>query len=497
MNILQSLKNKFTGKGPRTVVNSRYEPETWTEWLDVDRVGMAIRAARGGSVQALFALYRDIVVTDSHIQTELFKRKLAVLGEPFSLNAYDKKVTADKVASDYCETSIYELKSSWRVACGHILDGVLWPVSVVEKVYRADGGRFILSQLIPVPHHLLDFSEGRLMIRDTGPDGEPLDTLHEPDPESYIVHRGHLLTVPDNYGGPMRSLIYWWLASMMSRDWWARFLDRYGMPFLVGKYEAGNNTDRNVLMGAFSASKKLFGLAVSKNTEVEIIEAARSGADCYDRFIAVCNREKSKLILGQTLSAQTDATGQGSGVADLQAEVRDDIRRFDASLLGETIRDQLLTQMCRLGNLSGSIPYIVWGSDRPEEIKATADLLVSFNNAGLELDDAGIEVLTERSGLSLRRKAQPSGMFTLAAKSDGHLQQVDALSSDRSAGLSRALRGFPADAARIIRESSTAAECIERLEALYADAAPRKAAAIIEDAMAIHAALALSKSKGS
>lgn len=504
MKLIGAIQKKLSSLTRRiTVVDGRFEPESWTEWLDVDRVGMAIRAARGGSVQLLFALYRDIVLTDSHIQAEMFKRKLAVLGDPFSFTPYDKDQPADVAAASLCESMVYDLRGSWRVACGHLLDSVLWPVAVVEKLYRPEGGIFRLSELIPVPHHLLDFSTGRLMIRDTDDDGQPLDTLHCPIEERYIVHRGHLLTTPDNYGGPMRSLIYWWLGSMMSRDWWARFLDRYGMPFLVGKYEPGNTSDRNILMGAFSAANKVFGLAISKNTEVEVIEAQRTGADCFNVFVGMCNREKSKLILGQTLSAQTDATGMGSGVADLQSNVRDDIRTFDGALLAETLRWQLFEQAIRLAGQSGEAPTLMWGAETAGDLKVTADLLASFNQAGIEVDDPGIEVLSERSGIPLRRRAgapaysQP--FMTMQAEAtqqaSNPISQSDDIAASRSAALSHALRSFPAEVARIIRESRSAAECMERIEALYANHDHRPAAHILEDALALHAAIAISEAR--
>ena len=294
------------------------QPESWMELLDADRVAYIIRAARGGSVDQLFALYRDIVIADNHIQVELHKRKLAVLGEVCRYIPLDKAIPADVEAAAYVE-SICQAGPFWITALSHLLDAVLWPVAVAEKIYQSSGAAgYRLENIIPVPPYLLDFSSGRLRIKATDPDGSVRGELIEPDPSRYIIHRGHLLSAPDNYGGPMRSLIYWHLGSAMNRDWWIRFLDRYGMPFVVGKFEAGNTTDRNILLAAFSAAKKVFGLAVSSQTQIEVVEASKSGADAFEKFHTICQREKSKTILGQTLSVDSQATGMGSGVADLQ-----------------------------------------------------------------------------------------------------------------------------------------------------------------------------------
>jgi phage gp29-like protein len=388
---------------PLTVVNGRFEPDSMIDWMDVDRVGYVLRSAKGGAVQPLFALYRDILLTDAHLQAEMSKRKLAVLGEQMRVLPYDKTDPADVEAAQACETAIYGCKT-WATACAHLLDATLWPVSLVEKVYAPSSGGYDLIELVPVPYHLMEFDSGHLKIRDCAPDGQPLTTQHDADAARYIVHRGHLLSTPDNYGGPMRSLVYWWLASTMSRDWWLRFLDRYGMPFMVGHYSPGDSLDRNLILGAFAAANKLYGLAVSTETQVEMIEASKAGADAYERFLAICQREKSKLILGQTLSAQTDPTGLGSGVATLQADVREDLRKNDAKMLATTLRDQLLTQFCEINGMPGRPPIITWGSVSAADLQAKANLVVAYSQAGLEPDDNAVESLSEESGISLRRK---------------------------------------------------------------------------------------------
>jgi len=206
----------------------------------------------------------------------------------------------------------------------------------------------------------------------------------------------------------MRSLIYWWLASVANRDWWVRFLDRFGIPFMVGKYTSGATEDRNILLAAMSQSTRTFGIAISRDTEMELLEATKTGADVLGTFMSVAQKEKSKLIVGQTLSATADATGMGSGVADLQSDVREDIRKHDGSMLAETIRDQLLVQLCAINRLPGRAPYIMFGKASNAEIKATTDALAAATAAGLEPDDDALEPLSETIGFTLRRSSRQS-----------------------------------------------------------------------------------------
>jgi phage gp29-like protein len=401
---------------PETITTLRTEPPSIAQHLDVDRVFHVTQAAESGHVRELFSLYRDVIISDSHTQGEIAKRKLAVMGDRWTIHAWDKKQEADKKAADAIEDLIHNCRT-WKVACIHLLDATLYPVAVVEKVFRPAAAGYQLQTLVPVPHHLLDYSSGRMMISDVDPQsGTILSTSREPDPERYIIHRGHLLTTPDNWGGPMRSILYWWLLGNMSRDWWARFLDRYGSPFIVGHYPTGDDKSRNVLRNAFSLATKLGGLVVTDKTRVEIQQAATaSTGDAYDKFITVCNREKSKLILGQTLSADSQPTGLGSGVANMQEGVRQDIRMWDAASLSDTLRLQLFSQYLQINGSNATTPTITWGSISNAELKGKADLLASLKQAGLRPTDDEIGILSEEIGMSLERDPSPTGRPLLDA----------------------------------------------------------------------------------
>lgn len=400
-----------------TLVSLRHEPSAVARGMDVDTVHSTLRSAESGDVRNLMCLYREVILSDSHLQTEFAKRKLAVLGDAMSFHPYDKKSADDQASADFIESTVSNC-SSWITACAHLLDSVLYPLSLVEKVYApvsslpaAGAPRFAVKELVPVPHHLLDFTSGRLKVYDVEPrTGQIMSTSHDPDPSRYIIHRAHLLSTPDNWGGPMRSVLFWWLLSTMDREWWARFLDRYGSPFLVGTYDRGDDESRTVLQQAFSLATKIGGLVITRGTEIEIQQAAASNTgEAYEKFLTICQREKSKAVLGGTLSAEAQATGLGSGVSEQQETVRDDIRKFDAARLADTLKQHLFRQMLHINNHRGAVPGVVWGSDSQSEIRATVELLKSLKDADLDLTDDAIAVLSERLGLSLQRKQSGGG----------------------------------------------------------------------------------------
>ncbi len=467
--------------------------------LDVTGLHTAMRSAESGDVRQLFAIYRDTVLADNHVQSEFGKRKLAIIGDTFSILPADKNRPQDKEAAATIEHMV-ESVPGWNLAISHLMDSVLWPVSVVEKIYRPAGSGFHLAALIPVPHELLDFQARRLRIHETDSAGRPIHSFHDPDPERYIIHRNHLLTTPDHWGGPMRSILFWWLLGAMDRDWWARYLDRYGSPFLVGKYSQADDESRSMLERAFSLAVKIGGLVISEDTSVDIQQAStQSAGEAFELFYTISRREISKLIVGQTLSAESQSTGLGSGVASAHAEVRDDYRKFDAKILGETLRDQVFKPFLAYNGIHAGIPKISWGSVSASEAKATGELLVSISTAGLRVADTGLDALSDRIGLPIERSASANPQLTLpqafsilsASLPASRLARADAaldsIAREGSADLARAFRGRLAPIRQIILDSTGPDDLQRRLES-FQSAEPGRAALLIEEALMAYAA---------
>ncbi|WP_043585292.1 phage portal protein family protein [Geminisphaera colitermitum] len=470
--------------------------------VDMDRVASILRDAEGGDCRGLFALYRDIVASHSHLQGRFSERKEAVTGDTLSIQPADKKNPDDQFAAKVIESQIGNLPN-WETACLHLLDSTLYPVAVVEKIFRMSttviGGRplrYEVASLVPVPHDLLDFSDGTLRIRDTDDQGTPLSTSHVADGASYIIHRGHSLTMPDNWGGPLRSLVFWWLFGTMGREWWARFLDKYGTPFMVGKYDQADDATRSIMERAFSLATKPGGLVVSRGTEVEIKQAAASDAgSAFETFHRVANAEISKLILGQTLSSDASATGMNSGVAAAQDGIRQDKRMSDARRLGTTLRFQLFVDILRYNGLAGREPVATWGSISVAEMKATADWLTSLKTAGLRVQDAGLETLSERFGMPIERDLAPEpvgggGFFPMSVRmhrANGPHSQVhqanDAILRTGAARLAQALGKTYAPLEALIATSTSPDDLMRKVETYCATLDPVSAADILEQSL--------------
>jgi phage gp29-like protein len=394
--------------GQVTVDTAIRQPVAAAPWLTVERLHAAIDASvQNGDTRDLFVIYRDFVLADSHVQAEFTKRKLALMGDKLSVipGRKNSALAADAASS---VSSIIRNCTGWTRGLSHLLDAALLPASVCECVFALQKGRYGLVAQVPVPHHLLDWSSGSLCIRDQTPDGSVLGTSHPAAAPRYIVHQSYLLSGSPCLGGPMRALLFWTLFASMSRDWWIRFLDRFGSPFIVAKHDEGDESARALLTRALSQAQRLFGLVVSRNVEVTLHDASKSGADAYKTMIDTAHAEQSKLILGQTLSATPSPTGLGSSVADLQSAVRDDVREWDAQALSSTLHAGIVVPLCDWWNIpEEDRPVLSWGAASARTSRERIAALKELRSAGLTVSDASLSDLSEQIGLQIVRDPLP------------------------------------------------------------------------------------------
>ena len=390
------------------VEDSRGTPESIANQMDAGSIANAIASAESGYVEELWNLYDSILSGDSWIQSMLSQRKLAVLCDVIKADPDDPKSEADVQAASFVQAQIKHLRRFRMGALSHLMDGVLRPVSLCEMVFRADvdhPGKFKLDRIVPVPHYCQDFRNGFLQIRKQDPqNGRATNELYAAEPLRHICHRGHLLTQPDCWGGPMRSLVFLWLLKTCNREWWARSLERWGSPIPLGKYPSGDMKAKLALQQAFSKFYRIGGLTVSDNTTVELIAGAAAGDGTpWEKLQSWAERQITIAILGQELSTGAQPTGMGSGVADLQGTVRDDITLMDNMALSETLTTDFASAICSVNNFPGSCHIVIGSGTNLRKAASLADILFKLYNAGIEADDDAIESLSAMIGLLLRR----------------------------------------------------------------------------------------------
>lgn len=371
--------------------------------LTADDVYDAIQLAEAGDTTRLMPLYDQMVNENSHLQTEFTKRKLSVLGDRLSVLPATED-PADVAAAKWVEQALGDCPSLLDAEIA-LMDSTLYPVSVCQMwhVPGTNGRRYdvCLSRVDP---ELFDFSKGDFRIWDTA-NGMKMGSSHPVAEGDYVVHRGHLLTSPDCYGGPMRSLMGWHLLANATPEWWGRFLERLGAPFLVGHISNDDDGERDKVEAAFSQALRLFGIVVSEGTRIEMLQAQSSQTgEAHQMLHDKSCREISKLIIGQTSSSDVQSTGSLGNSNEAHSQVRSDYRDWDDFRLCETLLRQVVIPLMRINGVLGRPPLIQHGAPDSKEADLSADILRSLSTAGLELTDDGVGLLSKRIGLPLQRK---------------------------------------------------------------------------------------------
>jgi phage gp29-like protein len=300
------------------------------------RLAALLEAAERGQLQAQADLGDDMEERDAHLHAELGKRRRAVLSVEQQIQPPLNATPAEKRAADFVAEIFDGLDIDELILS--LGDAILKGYAAVEidwgKVGNTRTPAFTLQpqrwfQLPPNNPYSND-----LRLRDGTAEGEELI------PGGWLVHIHRARPGYLARSALVRVLSWPYLFRIYSARDFAEFLEVYGLPIITGRYPPGaSDREKLTLLKAVTSIGHAARGILPQGMDVEINDAASAGAagDPFLRMMDWAERSESKAILGQTLSAEAKATGMGSGVADLQAEVRDDILRSDARQLGHTI----------------------------------------------------------------------------------------------------------------------------------------------------------------
>lgn len=190
----------------------------------------------------------------------------------------------------------------------------------------------------------------------------------------------HLLTqckptFRNPYGEALFSRLYWLnFFKQSSFKFWAKFVERFGNPLLVGKSQGDNEAMKNALLSAHALSV----MAINNLDSIEILSANGSnGAAAFDGFDKKLERSIQKLILGQTLTSGTDNTGS-QALGKVHLEVQQDKVDADIRMITPTIQT-MIDALCEI-NQWKKHKIIIGEVKSLESDKADRD--VKLKNAG-------------------------------------------------------------------------------------------------------------------
>jgi Protein of unknown function (DUF935) len=403
--------------------------------LDIQRLQQAFRAAEWGQCWYEFALIRDMGINFPHYQAELFKRKMAILGEPISILPAQVGDKDSELAAEVIREAIDAIEN-WQEGMSHLLECASLPICAAEKLFAPVTEsprkfkhlkRYFLRKIQPIDPNLLCFeapyrpnagvngfnaSDWQPWLRfyavsEMGGVVRSLEKAYKPDPSQHIIMTscGTPPTTPPNWGGVARSCLIMWLLSTVGRDWWAKAMQRYNRPVPVISVDGNNALLLNTVRQFLLEADDIGGLILpEKGTATWSPSMTGSTADAHEKWQMFCQGEVSKMLVGQVTSARPSKGGLNSGESKQAETVRGDIKAHDSVHVSGVLNRQVFRQILDLnGYFDLPVPRISFGSVPASEFKQQAGAYRELFGAGLRPTEDAVQVLSEKWGVQLER----------------------------------------------------------------------------------------------
>lgn len=352
-----------------TEVANRLRDPFEVNYMGVLRTNDPLLLEKGGGGSQAFELYRDLK-RDGKVYSGLQKRKLAIIGKPWQVEALEKSSTAE---ADVATVTAMLKRIGFDALTEQLLDALLagfvpgeivWtlrdnlvtPARVIKRAQR----RFVYVQENEnTPPALRLLTKSNMLTGETLPD------------RKFLVHRFN--PEDDNpYGTGLGLQLYW--PVFFKRKGilaWNKLNDRFGSPTPWGKYpKNATPQEKGTLFDALRAMSNDGVIMTPEGMNLELIESKLTGSITTQQ--ALCEYMDDwimEILLGQS------PRGKGGGAVAAASNEREDVRvelsQADSDLLSETLNSTLLAWFCDYNGLTPCGVYRV--IKKPEDMKAASE----------------------------------------------------------------------------------------------------------------------------
>ena len=279
-----------------------------------------LRAAPGG-----IDAYKRLL-TDDQVYATYQQRRRAITSREWSVEPGGPR-RADRRAADWLKETLMHV--GWDRVVERMHFGVFYGYAVAELMYGRDGRYVALDQIRVRDRKRFRFDRDGL-LRLITPTDRTRGELMPPRKFWYFSTGGD--HDDDPYGMGLAHYLYWpvWFKRNGVK-FWLIFLEKFGAPTPVGKYEPGtSDPEKRKLLQGLAALTADAGMIYPKTMEVELLEASRSGRAGYELLYDKMNEAISKVNLSQTMT-----TDQGSSEAQARVheEVAETVQKSDSGLI--------------------------------------------------------------------------------------------------------------------------------------------------------------------
>ncbi|MCK9282261.1 MAG: DUF935 domain-containing protein [Melioribacteraceae bacterium] len=251
-----------------------------------------------------YTILRD-VMNDPHVMAAVQQRKMQVLQMGWELEYDFSPKIKNEVAQFLDELEIQRIISS-------LLDSLFFGFSVSEIYWKIINKKFVPVDLIDKPQDYFLFdNDNKLKLRPFASGiyhfGSGIDL-----PDYKFILSQNKPTFDNPYGEKLLSRCYWNVSFKRSViEYWQLLTERYGVPFLVGRYPAAaSEEEKNSMLDQLYSMIENNIALLKEGNQVEFLSNSKNDVGgLFDHLINFHNREISKAILSVTATVEVQQYG--------------------------------------------------------------------------------------------------------------------------------------------------------------------------------------------
>lgn len=305
-------------QAPKYVINQIVIKAPQRKVYDVGNWRTALKSADNGRVKQLYDLYEDIMI-DGVLFDAVQKRIDAVINSELTFqNAAGEEVE---------EVSTLMDTLAWEELLTAIIKTKIYGRAGVEMSFT-DG--FSVTE-IPPKH--INLNNKTILIHDS----DEFGISYEGD--SLLV----VLGKERDFGLLLKAAPYAIYKRGGFGDW-SQWVELFGMPQRIGKYNTYDPESRKLLEKAFEEAGSAPYVIVPKETEIETKEGGSGSGTSYNEFRQANNEEMLITILGQTMTTVQGEKGARS-LGEVHKEVEEGKNKSDLRFVQRILNQVVLPRL--------------------------------------------------------------------------------------------------------------------------------------------------------
>ena len=386
--------------------------------LGPDYVTQALALADQGYLWTLADLLDECRERDPHLHGTLQRREMRVSGAPWELRPPENSGDDGITVARWVDEKLRGMAPTTDV--GRSFAGMV--ADLMGAVYHGRAGHEIVwgttfangrEEWYPItaewiaPRRFAYATNWQLHIWDASGTGEdaltPTNTaspfgrfpgvnvrdVNTIAPGKFVVHTPRVMGAYPTREGVGRVCVWYSTFKRVGVREYVAFIAWAARGLRIGTFKRGDDesngastTDEAQLRSALAIMSAQSAITVPDTCEVDIKTVQGEGRPQAD-FIANCNSEMSKAILGSTLGSEVGSGGGNRALGEVHERNEQTIAKQDAAQLADTLRLQLIAPMVRRTfGPNAPVPHLVFDVVGGEDLKSLAERMKIWHEMG-------------------------------------------------------------------------------------------------------------------